>query len=398
MDHEQFDFDRIPQRLGTNCVKWDGVEGRYGRDDLLPLWVADMDFPAPPCIVQALRQAVDFGVFGYFAPPTAYQDAFLRWEQTRHSVAAQREWLRFTPGVVTGIYWSISSLTRPGDAVAILTPCYYPFMDAVTDTGRHLVCCDLVRSGEGYTVDLSAFEATVIRHQVKMLLLCSPHNPVGHVWRRDELRGLLDICSRHDVLVVSDEIHQDIVFNGHQHFSVLRFEDCLDRVVVLTSASKTFNIAGLQNSFAVIPSQTLRLRFDAYVKTLRIKKGVSMGYIAAQAGYSQGVPWLEQVLGYIKGNYDLLLHTLTQVLPKIHIDPLESTYMIWVDLSAYVDPEHLVEVVQEKAGLAVDYGFWFWPKDRLPSSDAHIRINIATSRANIELAAHRLIQAISGGL
>lgn len=198
------------------------------------------------------------------------------------------------------------------------------------------------------------------------------------------------------VLVVSDEIHQDIVFNGHLHLFCLRYEAYLDRTITLTSASKTFNIAGLQNSFAVIPNQALREKFDAYVKTVRIKKGVSMGYIAAEAGYAGGAPWLDEVLEYLRGNYDLLKKKLTDALPKIQIDPLESTYMIWVDLSAYVTPERLVPVVQDQAKLAVDFGFWFWPKGQVPVDDAHIRINIATSRSNVELAADRLISAIQG--
>lgn len=396
MANQVFDTVHFPERRHTNSVKWDTVAGRYGRDDLLPLWVADMDFPSPPCIKEALKKVVDFGVFGYFAPPASYQDAFLAWEQTHHGVSPQRDWLRFTPGVVTGIYWAISALTVPGDAVAILTPCYYPFMDAVTDTGRRLVCSDLVHTDSGYTVDLADFEAKVRGEQVKMLLLCSPHNPVGHVWKEAELLGMLEICARYDVLVVSDEIHQDIVFNGCEHLSCLRFPEYLDRTITLTSASKTFNIAGLQNSFAVIPNETFRQKFDAYVKTVRIKKGVSLGYVAAEAGYAGGAAWLEEVLEYLKGNYDLLKETLTESLPGIHIDPLESTYMIWVDLSAYVKPEQVVPVVQDQAKLAVDFGFWFWPKDQVPAGDAHIRINIATSRENVVLAANRLIDAIRG--
>ncbi|MGE4276675.1 MAG: MalY/PatB family protein [Lawsonibacter sp.] len=395
MKSQSFEPTKIPERRHTNSVKWDAMTERYGRDDLLPLWVADMDFPSPPCIIEALRQAADLGVFGYFSPPSSYQEAFINWERTRHDVTVERDWLRFTPGVVTGIYWAISALTAPGDTVAILTPCYYPFMDAVTDTGRRLICSDLVHTEQGYTVDLADFEHKVQTQQVKMLLLCSPHNPVGHVWKEPELLGLLEICARYHVLVISDEIHQDIVFNGCTHLSSLRYPRYFDRVITLTSASKTFNIAGLQNSFAVIPNEALRTRFDAYVKTLRVKKGVSMGYLATEAGFTGGAAWLDEVLDYLQGNYDLLKKELTDALPGIHIDPLESTYMIWVDLSAYVAADQLVQVVQDQAKLAIDFGFWFWPKDQLPS-DSHIRINISTSRANIKLATERLIAAIQG--
>jgi cystathionine beta-lyase len=394
MINHVFDPEHFPPRRQSNSVKWDTMKSRYGRDDLLPLWVADMDFPSPPCVVEALRRAVDFGVYGYYAPAASYQDAFLQWEQVRHGVCPEREWLRFTPGVVTGIYWSISALTSPGDAVAILTPCYYPFMDAVRDTGRKLVCSSLVRTAGGYGMDLADLEQKLRQEKVKMLLLCSPHNPVGRVWREEELAALLELCRKYGVLVVSDEIHQDIVFGGHAHCSCLRFQDHLDHVIVLTSGSKTFNIAGLQNSFAIIPDKALRETFDAYVKSVRIKKGVSLGYVAAEAGFRGGEPWLEEVLDYLHGNYDVLRETLTAALPEIRIDPLESTYMIWVDLAAYVRPENLVAVVQDQAKLAVDFGFWFWPQDQVPADECHIRVNIATSRANVRQAAAQLIAAI----
>ncbi|MDO4620816.1 MAG: MalY/PatB family protein [Lachnospiraceae bacterium] len=394
MSEKIFDTLHFPDRRGTNCVKWDALTATYGQDNLLPLWVADMDFYAAPCVREAMRTAVDAGVFGYFAPPASYLDAFLDWERTRHGVSADRSWIRFTPGVVTGIFWTISALTEPGDGIAILTPCYYPFMNAVRETGRRMVISELVHTENGYTVDLADFEEKARTEQIRMLLLCSPHNPVGHVWSEQELRGMLDICKRYDILVVSDEIHQDVVFNGHRHLSCLRFEDILDRLILLTAASKAFNLAGLQNSFALIPNADLRKRFDAYVKTTGMRQGSSLGYIAAEAAYRGGAQWLDEVLDYLQGNYDLLKQRLTAAFPRIRIDPLEGTYMIWVDLAGCVAPDRLVEVVQNKARLAVDFGSWFWPADQVPEDDAHIRINIATPRANVELACERLIEAI----
>lgn len=395
MEKQIFDTAHFPDRRHTNSVKWDTLAGKYGRDDLIPLWVADMDFPSPPCIKDALQKAVDFGVFGYFSPPASYQDAFMAWEQAHHGVSPRREWLRFTPGVITGMCWAIHSFSTPGDSILILTPCYYPFMDVVRNTGRQLVCSELVPTAEGgYTVDLQDFEQKICSRNVKMFLLCSPHNPVGHVWTEQELTGILDICARHNVLVISDEIHQDIVFNGHTHLSCLRFQSHLEHVIVLTSASKTFNIAGLQNSFAVIPSDALRSAFDAYVKTLHIKKGVSLGYVAAEAGYVGGAPWLEEALDYLKGNYAFLKETLTAALPDIRVVPLEGTFMIWVDLSAYVARRDLETVVRDEAKLAVDFGSWFWPEELVPENDAHIRINIATSREILGRAAENLIAAI----
>ena len=370
------------------------MAGRYGRDDLLPLWVADMDYPSPGCIRDALAKAVAQGIYGYFAPPASYQDAFMAWEKEQHGVSLERAWLRFTPGVVTGIYWSISSLTQPGDAVAILTPCYYPFMDAVKDTGRRLVCSNLTHSEAGYTVDFADLEKKFAEERVKMLLLCSPHNPVGRVWTEEELLGILSLCRKYSVIVVSDEIHQDMVFGGAVHHSCLLYPEYVQNVILLTAASKTFNIAGLQNSFAVIPNDSWREAFDRYVKSVRIKKGVSLGYIAAEAGFRGGLPWLQEVREYIAGNAALLTEMLQREFPAIRVEPLQGTYMMWIDLSAYLKPEQLVEVVQNQAKLAVDFGFWFWPQDQLPAGEAHIRINTAASRENIKKAAEQLCAAL----
>ena len=395
MDYRFFNPALLPDRRNTNSVKWDTLGGKYGREDLLPLWVADMDFPSPPCISEALRRAVDHGIFGYYAPPDSYYDAFIAWEKQRHSTEVRREWLRFTPGVVAGLAWVLSSLTSPGDAVAILTPCYYPFMEVIQNTGRRLVCSELAAAPDGgYTVDLEDLEEQVRSQQVQALILCSPHNPVGHVWREAELLGILDLCKRHGVLLISDEIHQDLVYQGYTHLSSLRFQEYLDRMVMLTAASKTFNIAGLQNSFAVIPNKALRGAFDAYVKTLRVSGGSSLGYVAAEAGYAQGGPWLDELLVYLQGNYACFRDALLRALPELRVAPLESTYLAWVDLSAYLTAEQLIPVVRDQARLAVDYGFWFWPEGETARRDVHIRVNLAASREMFPLAAERLAAAI----
>ena len=387
-----FNGDNVPYRRSTNSVKWDTLEKKYGDADLLPMWVADMDFPSPPCVIEALKKAVEFGIYAYYAPPDSYFQSFIGWEKRHHHAEVQREWLRFSPGVITGICWCIQALTQSNDSCIILTPCYYPFMNVIQDNDRKLVTSDLINKDGHYTIDFNDFEHKIEAEHVKMFLLCSPHNPVGRVWSREELNHLVEICLRHNVYIISDEIHQDITF-GCRNFSLLRMTDCYSRLVILTAASKTFNLAGCQNSFAVIPDLDVRTRFDAYLKAMHISKGVLFGYIAAETAFNEGEPWLEEVLSYIEDNYKLLSCTLTKALPQIHISPLEGTYMCWLDIGAYIEPQDIRNVVQDSARLAVDYGNWFWPEGE--RKDTHIRINIATSRANVLKAAEQLKKSIT---
>lgn len=379
-----------PDRRGTNCAKWDGTLLRFGETDLLPLWVADMDFKAPDCVQEALQNMIDHGVYGYYLAPQSYYESFISWEKRRHDYEVKKEWLRYTPGVVSGLYWFVNILTQPNDACIMLLPCYYPFMDAIRDTGRKLICCDLVNIGGRYTIDLAKFEDAICRNNVKLFLLCSPHNPVSRVWTHKELKGLLDICEKHGVFVISDEIHQDLIMSGHKHIPAATVGEYDERLVTLTAASKTFNLAGCQNSFAVIPNEAIRKRFDQYVKSIRVIRGAMFGYVAVEASYNHGEPWLAEVLEIIEGNFRYFRDTLLAELPKIVVTPLEGTYLAWIDLGAYVPSEELQKVVQNKCKLAVDYGEWFLEA----GSDTHIRVNLATSRKNVETAVQNLVWEI----
>ncbi|MCY1714729.1 pyridoxal phosphate-dependent aminotransferase [Caproiciproducens galactitolivorans] len=385
--------DYTVERAGTNSTKWDGLKSRFGRDGLLPLWVADMDFKAPECVREAIARLNGHGVYGYHMVPDGYYRAFIDWEKRRHGYEVKKEWIRFTAGVVSGLYWFINAMTQKDDACLILTPCYYPFMDAVRDTGRKLVCCDLVNTDGYYTIDFEKFEEAIRANAVKMFLLCSPHNPVGRVWTKEELRNLLEICKKYGVFVLSDEIHQDITFGGHKNIPAAAVGDYDNMLAILTSASKTFNLAGMKNSFAVIPDEAVRSRFDRFVKANRIARGSVFGYAAAEAAYRGGEPWLEKVLEVIAGNDAYLRDELASKLPGVTVTPLEGTYLVWIDLGAYVRPAELREIVQEQCGLAVDYGEWFFEN----RTDTHIRINLATSGKNIETAVQRLVEALGGG-
>lgn len=376
-------------RKGTHCEKWDGLGERFGREDLLALWVADMDFRVPQCVLEAEKDYLDTGVFGYYHPSEGYYQAFMDWEQERHGYSVQREWLRFSPGVVPAINWLIQIFTKPQDRVMVLTPVYYPFLHAVRDNERTLVACQLVHQDGQYTVDLAAFEAAIAENQVRMFIMSSPHNPVSRVWRRGELTAMLDICKKHGVLVLSDEIHQDLTFDGHKHIPSATAGDYRHMVITLTAASKTFNLAGCQNAFVVLPDAKLRKEYDAFTKRIHIREGNPFGYIAVEAAYRGGKAWLQQVQEIIWNNYGYLREQLAIHLPKACVTPLEGTYLMWVDFAAYLQPEEMERFFEETCGIAVDYGAWFEG-----DGQSHIRINLATSRENVEKAFSSILQGL----
>lgn len=376
-------------RKGTHCEKWDGLGERFGREDLLALWVADMDFRVPQCVLEAEKDYLDTGVFGYYHPSEGYYQAFMDWEQERHGYSVQREWLRFSPGVVPAINWLIQIFTEPQDRVLVLTPVYYPFLHAVRDNERTLVACQLVHQDGQYSVDLAAFEAAIAENQVRMFIMSSPHNPVSRVWRREELTAMLDICKKHGVLVLSDEIHQDLTFDGHKHIPSATAGDYSHMVITLTAASKTFNLAGCQNAFVVLPDAKLRKEYDAFTKRIHMREGNPFGYIAVEAAYRGGKAWLQQVQEIIWNNYGYLREQLAIHLPKACVTPLEGTYLMWVDFAAYLQPEEMERFFEETCGIAVDYGAWFEG-----DGQSHIRINLATSRENVEKAFSSILQGL----
>ena len=378
-------------RRGTNAMKWNYLD-RIGfkGENLLGMWVADMDFASPECVRRALREAADFGVFGYDAAPKEYHEAFIAWEKERHGLEIDREWIRFSPGVVTGFYWLVKMLTEPGDSVLIQTPVYYPFMSAIEDQGRKLVRSELVNTNGIYTVDFEDFERKITEEAVRVFILCSPHNHIGRIWTRSELAKMLEICRRHSVKVISDEIHHDFELGGHKHTPTLAVGDYGDMVAMLTAPSKTFNLAGLQNSFVILPDKDIRDRYDAALRDVHIMGGNSLGNVAAAAAYTGGADWLESVLRTVEDNDALFRARLAEGLPKAVISPLEGTYLLWVDLGAYVAAEDIKTVMEERCGLALDYGTQFGG-----NAPCHIRVNLATDGAVVEEAAARLIRNLS---
>ncbi len=377
-------------RFGTDCNKWDGCEEKFGDENLLPLWVADMDFEAPSCVKQALKEYVDFGVFGYYQIPNRYYEAFINWEKTYHDYDVKKEWIRFASGVVPAFNWLIHILTNEQDGVLITPPVYYPFKDAVVNNNRTLVESPLMRLEDHYELDYEDFERKIKEQNVKLFIFCTPHNPVGRVWKRDEIVKALDICKKYGVYVIADEIHQDIIMDGYQKVTAAATGNYDEIMVTLTAATKTFNLAGCQNSIVVIPNESLRKRYDDYLTRLRITGGNAFGYIAVQSAYEGGRKWLDEVLNIIEENYHLMKSILEEKLPKVWIPKLEGTYLMWIDLGAYVSADEIESVIQKDCGLAVDYGSWFGGE----AYGTFIRVNLATREENIRLAAEKIVEAL----
>lgn len=377
-------------RVGTDCSKWDSMDARFGDNDLMALWVADMDFMAAECVRKAAREYADFGIYGYYKVPDAYYQNFIDWEEKYHHCHIEKQWLRFSPGVVSPINWYVNMKTKPGDGIIVLTPVYYPFLDAIRDNGRQLISCDLVRKDKVYHIDYADFEKKIVDNKVKLFILSSPHNPVGRVWKKEELEQLLTICRKHQVFVVADEIHHDLIMPGYEHTEILNIPGYTDMLVVLTAGSKTFNLAGCKNSFVILPDEKLRQEYDDFLAALRIRGGNAFGYVAVAAAFGGGRPWLEGVIDIIHKNAQYVEETLAEKLPEAVVSPLEGTYLQWVDLGAYVKPNETQELIQNKCRLAVDYGEWFGG-ERFGS---FIRLNLATSPENIKEAVSRIVKNI----
>lgn len=390
MDKQEFLKKYIVERRGTDSMKWDGLEGKFGEGakDLLAMWVADMEFRTCDAVVEALAERSRHGVFGYSIVPEEYYQVFSRWMERRYGFPVKKEWLRFSTGCVTAISWMIHAFTNPGDACLILTPVYYPFHNVVTNSDRRLVKAEL-RYEDGYfTMDMEAVEKAIVENQVKMFLLCSPHNPAGRVWTEEELDQVLAVCQKHHVLVVSDEIHQDIVFGGRRFVpaAVVSGGKYRDIVLTLNSATKTFNLATLLHSHIIITNEKLRERYDRFASALNRTEVSIMGMAATMAAYQKGEEWLGNVLEVIWDNYSDLKETLEKGLPGARVCCLEGTYLPMVDLRACVEPERTQELVQERCRLGVDYGEWFGDRYQ-----GFIRLNLATDPAYVKEAVQRLI-------
>lgn len=384
---EEYGIDRKQ----TNCLKWDSLQERFGNKDLLPMWIADMEFKAPKATRQAMIERIEHGVFGYTCIPDSYYEAYFEWQKKRYGVVLKKEWVRFSQGVVQAFYAMIDMFTEKGDSVLFLTPVYYPFFNAVKDQKRHLVTLELDSEKGNYTLDFEEFERKIVEEKVKMFIQCSPHNPVGKVWTKKELTEIARICKKHDVFIVSDEIHQDILKKDVQFTSALNLDSSyFDKLIVLNAPSKTFNLACLLHAHILIPNEQLRDQFDAYANIHLKSEPSLMGVIATEASYRGGAEWLEGLLEVIDANFHYLEKTLALKAPQIVLSNRQGTYLAWLDLSAYVEPKQLKEFIQDKCGLAVDFGSWF-----SPNTKGFIRLNLATKPEYVQQAVNSIVENLS---
>ena len=330
---KNMDFNKIIERRDTYSIKYDPVS-RGKPDDVLPMWVADMDFAAPACVTAALARLAEHGIFGYSEPDAAYFDIVRGWFSRRHNWRVRREWLVTAPGVVTAIYVAIRALTRRGDGVLIQQPVYYPFESAVHDTGRELLVNELIydTNARRYVIDFDDFEEKA-RH-AKLFVLCSPHNPVGRVWTRDELTRMGEICLRHNVAVIADEIWQDLVFPGGTHHVFAEISPELN-VITATAPSKTFNLAGLNHANIFIPNEATRKKFLREYAAIGLSQPNLAGLTACKAAYQHGEPWLAGLIEHLDGNMRVLHDSLRENAPQIRFTPPEATYLAWLDFSAF---------------------------------------------------------------
>lgn len=385
-----YNFDKGINRHNTACLKWDFVDSFYGGVDLLPLWVADMDFEAPKEVVSAIVERAKHGAYGYTAMPEAFYTSFINWVNKRHSWSLEKEWLCFTPGVVAALNLAILSYTRPGDEIVVQSPVYYPFMSSINNNDRELVYNPLIFDGKSYKMDLEGLEK-LITPKTKMLILCNPHNPVGRVWTREELLSLGDICLKHNILIVSDEIHCDLIFKPKVHIPIASLsEELAQNTITCMAPSKTFNLAGLMLSSIIIPSEKLRAQFNKTIDSLGLIMSNIFGITAFEAAYTHGEPWLEALLPYLKGNCDYAINFIKERLPMLKPLVPEGTYLLWVDFNALkLSDEALKSFIVNKAKLALDEGIIFGP-----GGEGFQRINLACPRHILKEALERLEYAI----
>ena len=355
MQKEKFLKEYLVERKGTYSLKWDALDKRFGNANLTSMWVADMEIKAPKEVIEALKERCEHGVFGYSYVSDEYYNSVINWLKEKHNYEIKKEWLRFTNGVVTAIYCFVNIFTKVDDAILILTPVYYPFHNAVKDNNRKLITCDLKNTDGYFTIDYEEVEKKIVENNVKLFIQCSPHNPAGRVWKEEELAKILEICKKHNVLVISDEIHQDITMKGYKHIpsAIVANGKYADNLITVSAASKTFNLAGL---------------------------------LATQVAYEKGSEWLENVKEIIEDNFNYLKTELNKHIPEITITNLEGTYLVFLDLRKIIPIDKVKEFIQDKCNLAIDFGEWFGANFK-----GFIRMNLATNPQIVKKAVESII-------
>ena len=375
----KFNFDKIIDRTNNFSAKWSEMNKNFGTNNLLPMWVADMDFLTAPCVMEALKDRLEQGIFGYTTRPSSYNESIVNWLDNRFSWKINQEWLMFSPAVITSISLLIQNLTQKNDKIMIQEPVYSPFHNIVESNERNLVISPLVRLDDGsYVMDYEDIEAKI--KDVKVFILCNPHNPVGRVWTREELTRLGEICLKHNVLVISDEIHSDIILKNHKHTPFASIsKEFRENTITCMAPTKTFNLAGLQSSFLVISNPYYYEVMDKAFSILDIKRNNAFSLVATEAAYNYGEDWLYELIKYIEDNVDFAIDYIKNHMPQLKVKKPEGTYLLWVDFSNLnVDKKDLKNALINKGRIALSDGSSFGI-----GGDGYYRINLACPRSMV---------------
>lgn len=374
-----FNFDKIIDRTNNFSAKWSEMNKNFGTNNLLPMWVADMDFLTAPCVMEALKDRLEQGIFGYTTRPSSYNESIVNWLDNRFSWKINQEWLMFSPAVITSISLLIQNLTQKNDKIMIQEPVYSPFHSIVESNERNLVISPLVKLDDGsYVMDYEDIEAKI--KDVKVFILCNPHNPVGRVWTREELTRLGEICLKHNVLVISDEIHSDIILKNHKHTPFASIsKEFSENTITCMAPTKTFNLAGLQSSFLVISNPYYYEVMDKAFSILDIKRNNAFSLVATEAAYNYGEDWLYELIKYIEDNVDFAIDYIKNHIPQLKVKKPEGTYLLWVDFSNLnVDKKDLKNALINKGRIALSDGSSFGI-----GGDGYYRINLACPRSMV---------------
>jgi len=382
-----YNFDQVTSRYGTDSTKWDSAVSRGKPADVLPLWIADMDFPAPDCVLEALSARVGHGIFGYSDPSPSYFAALRKWFTGRFGYTFDPSWVVLTPGVVYAICTAIHAYTNPGDAILIQEPVYHPFRQTVERNERKLVVNELELKDGSYSIDFADFEQQVVEHQVKLFLLCSPHNPIGRVWKADELREMVRICVRHNCLILADEVHCDFVFPGHVHQMLpVLVPDAMDHIILTTAPSKTFNLAGFQVSNIFIANEDLRRTYQDVLKRQGYSNANGLGLVACEAAYAGGADWLDALTVYLWENMQFIDRFLREHLPQVRLIQPEGTYLAWLDAR-----ELRLSTVELDRKLIEEAGVWLSPGYSFGSAGAgFLRVNTGCPWSTLQNCLERI--------
>ncbi len=386
---KKYNFDEIVPREGTNSIKYDALERFFGSKDVLPLWVADMDFKTPDFIVDAIKKRAEHEIFGYTFRADSYYNSIIGWMKRRHNWDIQKEWISFSPGVVAGLTFGIEAFSKPGDSVIVQPPVYFPFFDCVKGTKRKLIENPLKIENGRYTFDFEDLKAKIDK-KTKLLLLCNPQNPGGTVFSKEELTELATICLENKIMVISDEIHSDLIFNGHKHIPFASLSDEIAQNCMVSMApSKTFNVAGFSSSIVIIPNKTKFARYERAIGVAHLYMGNIFGSVAMEAAYTHGDEWLDQMMVYLQENYKLLENFFKTKLPRVKVMNPEATYLIWLDFREYgMKNAELMKFTLERAKVGLNDGGRFGT-----GGDGWLRINIGCPRSVLAEALERLGKA-----